>query len=337
SITAKMVNIKSDISKFEDIIKEFKMHKEFLFKLSPLEWQEAHRAKGKTLKLKSATRSATKSATKDKPKEKDKDERATPKRRTMLNSCLFRNPVAELKTDSSEYEEDPELYFRDPRQLLELLTELEEQNLSLIQNSRETEDAQEEFRQVMDYNRKKMEVETNQLTQQIDIMTHTIQRERERAAELELRARLFNFGKYKSDDQEGMFDSLGVKVEEVYRGCVGDSEANLSTLQMLKAIESRLDELLENVEIVPKERLVLAERVKEKERRFRLRDEKMHQDKQHQEERLKRALERAQADVKKTTGKKLMARSQRPARKLKTSQVYDISDKEKDEQLYFFM
>uniref|UniRef100_A0A8C8M330 Uncharacterized protein n=1 Tax=Oncorhynchus tshawytscha TaxID=74940 RepID=A0A8C8M330_ONCTS len=144
------------------------------------------------------------------------------------------------------------------------------------------------------------EVETNQLTQQIDIMTHTIQRERERAAELELRARLFNFGKYKSDDQEGMFDSLGVKVEEVYRGCVGDSEANLSTLQMLKAIESRLDELLEKVEIVPKERLVLAERAKEKERRFRLRDEKMHQDKQHQEERLKRALERAQADVKKT-------------------------------------
>ncbi|XP_055725628.1 cilia- and flagella-associated protein 100-like [Salvelinus fontinalis] len=361
-ITTRMVSIKSDISKFEDIIKEFKMHKEFLFKLSPLEWQEAHRAKGKTLKLKSATRSANKSATKDKPKEKDKDERATPKMRTTMDrkgSFADRalppirdarnpsrqstsrsdklNPVAELKTDSSEYEEDPELYFRDPRQLLELLTELEEQNLSLIQNSRETEDAQEEFRQVMDYNRKKMEVETNQLTQQIDIMTHTIQRERERAAELELRARLFNFGKYKSDDQEGMFDSLGVKVEEVYRGCVGDSEANLSTLQMLKAIESRLDELLENVEIVPKERLVLAERATEKERRFRLRDEKMHQDKQHQEERLKRALERAQADVKKTTGKKLMARSQRPARKLKTSQVYDISDKEKDEQLYFFM
>ncbi|XP_014023517.1 cilia- and flagella-associated protein 100 [Salmo salar] len=360
-ITTRMVTIKSDISKFEDIMKEFKMHKEFLFKLSPLEWQEAHRAKAKTLKLKSATRSATKSATKDKPKEKDKDERATPKRRTTTDSKESfagrelppirdartpsrqstgrsdkLNHVAELKTDSSEYEEDPELYFRDPRQLLELLTELEEQNLSLIQNSRETEDAQEEFRQVMDYNRKKMEVETNQLTQQIDIMTHTIHRERERAAELELRARLFNFGKYKSDDKEGMFDSLGAKVEEVYRVCVGDSEANLSTLQMLKAIESRLDELLENVEIVPKERLVLAERAKEKERRFRLRDEKMHQDKQHQEERLKRALKRAQADVKKTTGKKLMARSQRPARKLKTSQVYDISDKEKEEQLYFF-
>ena len=43
--------------------------------------------------------------------------------------------------------------------------------------------------------------ETEQLTQQIDIMNHTIQRERERATELELRSRLFNYGNYKSDDQ----------------------------------------------------------------------------------------------------------------------------------------
>ncbi|XP_038821747.1 cilia- and flagella-associated protein 100 [Salvelinus namaycush] len=372
-LTTRMVTIKSDISKFEDIIKEYTMYKEFLFKLSPPEWQEAQRAKGKTPKAKSAT----KSATKDKSKEKDKDERATPKRGTSMSSFLVfcyvllhkhltsvlasfasrelpplrdarapsrqsigqsdkPSPVAELETDSSEYEEHPELYFTDPRQLLELLSELEEQNLSLIQNSRETEEALEVFSKVMDHTKKKMELETVQLTQQIDVMTHTIQRERDRAAELELRARLFNFGKYKSADQEVMLDSLGAKVEVVYRSCVGDTEANLSTLQMLMVIESRLGELLENVEMIPKERLLMAERTKEKERRLRLRDEKMHQAKQHQEERLKRALERAQADIKKTTGKKLMARSQPPAGKLKTSQVYDISDKEKEEQLYFF-
>ncbi|XP_070297688.1 cilia- and flagella-associated protein 100-like [Salvelinus sp. IW2-2015] len=356
-LTTRMVTIKSDISKFEDIIKEYNMYKEFLFKLSPPEWQEAQRAKGKTPKAKSAT----KSATKDKSKEKDKDERATPKRaqhvwkagrplrvescpspgcqgpsRQSIGQSDKPSPVAELETDSSEYEEHPELYFTDPRQLLELLSELEEQNLSLIQNSRETEEALEVFSKVMDHTKKKMELETVQLTQQIDVMTHTIQRERDRAAELELRARLFNFGKYKSADQEVMLDSLGAKVEVVYRSCVGDTEANLSTLQMLMVIESRLGELLENVEMIPKERLLMAERTKEKERRLRMRDEKMHQAKQHQEERLKRALERAQADIKKTTGKKLMARSQPPAGKLKTSQVYDISDKEKEEQLYFF-
>ncbi|CAB1354229.1 unnamed protein product [Coregonus sp. 'balchen'] len=145
---------------------------DFLFKLSPPEWQEAQ--KTKTPKAKSVT--------KDTSKEKD-NERATPKRRALWQNW---RPTA-----------------LNMRQLLELLTELEEQNLSLIQNSRETEEALEVFSKVMDHTRKKMELETIQLTQQIDIMTHTIQREKERAAELELRARLFNFGKYKSADQVG--------------------------------------------------------------------------------------------------------------------------------------
>ena len=58
--------------------------------------------------------------------------------------------------DCHPLQEHPELYFTDPRQLLELLSELEEQNLSLIQNSRETEEALEVFSKVMDHTRKKM-------------------------------------------------------------------------------------------------------------------------------------------------------------------------------------
>ena len=39
------------------------------------------------------------------------------------------------------------LYFTDPAQLLQLFSELEEQNLSLIQNSQETEELLEDLRQ----------------------------------------------------------------------------------------------------------------------------------------------------------------------------------------------
>ena len=39
-----------------------------------------------------------------------------------------------------------QLYFTDPMQLLEIFTELEEQNLSLIQNSQETDETLEEIR-----------------------------------------------------------------------------------------------------------------------------------------------------------------------------------------------
>ena len=39
------------------------------------------------------------------------------------------------------------MYFKEPNQVLSLFMELEEQNLSLIQNSQETEESLEEVRQ----------------------------------------------------------------------------------------------------------------------------------------------------------------------------------------------
>ena len=52
-----------------------------------------------------------------------------------------RAPVAEVT------EEECELYFTSPSQLLQLFSELEEQNLSLIQNSQETEELLDDLRQ----------------------------------------------------------------------------------------------------------------------------------------------------------------------------------------------
>lgn len=69
--------------------------------------------------------------------------------------------------------------------------------------------------------------------------------------------------------QESTLNALGQKVEEVYRNCIGDSEGNLITLQMLTAIERRLGDLLECIELIPADRLAMAERAKEKERRIR--------------------------------------------------------------------
>ena len=48
---------------------------------------------------------------------------------------------------SSDEEEEIELYFTDPQQLIAIFTELEEQNLSLIQNSQETEETLEDIKQ----------------------------------------------------------------------------------------------------------------------------------------------------------------------------------------------
>ena len=49
-----------------------------------------------------------------------------------------------------------DLFFTDPQQLLDLFSELEEQNLSLIQNSQETEEALEEMKQTIKNTKRKM-------------------------------------------------------------------------------------------------------------------------------------------------------------------------------------
>ena len=49
-----------------------------------------------------------------------------------------------------------ELFFTEPQQVLDIFSELEEQNLSLIQNSQETEVALEEVQQAFRENQMKM-------------------------------------------------------------------------------------------------------------------------------------------------------------------------------------
>lgn len=331
-ISTKLMGLKSEISKLEEILKEYMTYKDFLTKLSSKEWREEYEAKQRKAKK------AEKSKTDGRPSSREMQgrEESIMKAHGIRKLSLEPSQMEDMQESSSDCDEEPELYFTDPQQLLDILIELEEQNLSLIQNSQETEETLEEFKQTMATTKQKMDHETDTLKQQVDMLQYTINRETERAAELELKARVFSFGQFKTEDQDEMMDSISKKVEEVYRACIGQNNANLSTLLMLTAIENRLEELFENIEMVPREKVQVAERAKEKERRIRNREEKMKLQKQHQEERLRKALQRSQADIKKTTGKKLVYRSQPPVIKQKEDKNQEITNREKEEQIYFF-
>lgn len=72
---------------------------------------------------------------------------------------------------------------------------------------------------------------------------------------------------------------------------------------MLAAIEGQLEELFDTVESLPEDKIEAAEKSKDKERRLRMREEKLEEQRLHQEERLRRALERAQAAPTKRVGR----------------------------------
>ena len=107
------------------MLKELRTYKQFLDSLAPQEWQEQRES---VKKMQSSRKSLSK---------------------LQLEDCLATSSAVSSKDEGDEYsdDEDVELYFNAPSQLVSIFTELEEQNLSLILNSQETEETLEEIRQ----------------------------------------------------------------------------------------------------------------------------------------------------------------------------------------------
>ncbi|XP_045043576.1 cilia- and flagella-associated protein 100 isoform X1 [Desmodus rotundus] len=341
-LTSQIMNIKSEISKFEDTLQHYKVYKDFLYKLSPKEWLEEQEKKH--LALKQAEEVKVAEAPKEnnlfstqgdkgpgiKGKTGSRDGQGPRKPWKVLQVVRAGQILTSAMSLQQEnlpsmsvgldpkgsssalpVQEDPdsdgeelELYFTEPQQLLDVFTKLEEQNLSLIQNTQEMEETLEELSFTLKNTQIRMDREVNQLKQWITTLMMAITKEEETAAELELKARVFHFGEYKGAQEDKLLESLNHKVLDVYRHCVGvQQESNLGTVQMLTIIEHQMDELLENLERVPQVKVEQAEKAKEKERRQRLREEKAKMQKQLQEERLQRAQARAQAEIKKKVGR----------------------------------
>ncbi|XP_039699527.1 cilia- and flagella-associated protein 100 [Pteropus medius] len=358
-LTTQIMNIKSEISKFEDTLQHYKIFKDFLYKLSPKEWLEEQEKKHLALKkiVKSPKENTLFSTQGNKegqgPRKPGKVLQMIQAGQVLATTVGFqkdRQPSVsgglDPKGSSSAHptQKDPdsdgeelELYFTEPQQLLDIFTKLEEQNLSLIQNTQEMEETLEELSFTLKNTQIRMDREVNQLKQWITTLMMSIAKEEEMAAELQLKARVFHFGQYKGAQEDKVLESLNHKVLDVYRHCVGtQQESNLGTVQMLTIIEQQLDDLLENLERVPQIKVEQAEKAKEKERRQRLREEKAKMQKQQQEERLQRAQARAQAEIKKKKGRRLVCRSRPPAMKTKEEPEYELLDKDKEEQLFFF-
>uniref|UniRef100_A0A3B3V864 Cilia and flagella associated protein 100 n=1 Tax=Poecilia latipinna TaxID=48699 RepID=A0A3B3V864_9TELE len=228
-LTAEMRTIQSELEKYEDALTDYLKYKDFLFRLSPPEWQD---------------------------EKKSKDSKAKTEK-----TCSPDSDSLEVSFPSPErltFGDKPELYFTDPQQLLDLMSELTEQNLSLIQNSARVGEGLEKLRQTVDTTRRKI-----------------------------------------SQDQDEMLDALDEKVTEVYSACVENRITDLSTLQKVAKIESRVFSLLQSLEGMPVERLAVVKKVKDSEKRSRMREEKLMEQREKQKERMKRYLERSLADSKK--------------------------------------
>jgi len=212
------------------------------------------------------------------------------------------------------------MYFKEPEQLVRVFNALEEQNLFLIQNVRESEQALEEVKAEHADAKLKIEGETQALRDQIKQLTEAIEAEERKSGRLNA---LLNVGAQGDDkDVESELDELSRRVSKVYVDCGFDYDPSMGVLQMLTNIEVKMEEYLAVIDTLPQDLVANMERQKEQERRRIAREEKMKQQKIEQEQRVQRALERARAPAHKKTGKPLMFRSRlvKPKRRDETSE-----------------
>nr|XP_031318053.1 coiled-coil domain-containing protein 38 [Camelus dromedarius] len=355
-------SVKSEIAKTEFLLREYMKYGFFLLKLSPKQWQ-IQQALKKVSKNKenvnvrlpsimtnlSARRkeaSIVESRTTSFAENEDSSLGRGSQGNTRDLGHYSQNQAESISSEDSleffldddmDYDLEPELYFKEPEELLQVLTELEEQNLTLVQYSQDVDENLEDVNKRERLIQDKINTNIEFLLEHKEMLKANCVREEEKAAELELRSRLFSFGEFNSDAQEKLIDSLSKKINQVYKVCIGDAEVgSLNPVQKLVKVESRLVELSDLIESIPKENVEAIERMKQKERRQKLREEKMKEKQKHQEERLKAALERAVAQPKKKLGRRLIYRSKPPSgNKHELLLVKDTKTKSLEEEYFF--
>ncbi|XP_064446837.1 coiled-coil domain-containing protein 38 [Mirounga angustirostris] len=363
--------VKSEIAKTEFLLREYMKYGFFLLKLSPKHWQIQQALKRAQMtksresmnvslpvltKLKLNTTKAE-GSNEDAGKVSFSDDyymergrQGKPHKKPTLTignkksslsshaeSISSEDSLEFFLDDDTDYDLEPELYFKEPEELLQVLTELEEQNLTLVQYSQDVDENLEDVNKREKLIQDKINSNIEFLLEHKEMLKASCVREEEKAAELELRSRLFSFGEFKSDTQEKLIDSLSKKINQVYKVCIGDADVgSLNPVQKLVKVESRLVELSDLIESIPKENVEAIERIKQKERRQKLREEKMKEKQKHQEERLRAALERAVAQPKKKLGRRLVYRSKPPSgNKHELLLVKDTRTKSLEDEYFF--
>lgn len=96
-------------------------------------------------------------------------------------STLQEPPQPSQAVDDAELPDKYQMFWTSPGQLMEIFGQLEEQNLFLIQNAQETEEALEELKAKFVETRERMEGESTALQQQIEALREAITVETEKA------------------------------------------------------------------------------------------------------------------------------------------------------------
>lgn len=230
------------------------------------------------------------------------------------------------------------MYFTHPKQLLDVFTKLEEENLTLISEAQDIEDQLERDTEKRTKELYQLEMESQQNQKEITRLREAIVEETKKKNAYGLEAHSSSSSSTSSSSPEQELEDLTEKVREVYESVVAtgrDAKPSfVEAVDMLREIEETLEQYFVEIEKMPPGVVAERERKIEKERRHRNRELKMQQQKAEQELRLKKTMERAAAPArKKTNGKPVMFRSRLCEEKKEKQQNSNQIPKEREAEI----
>ncbi|CAK0829965.1 unnamed protein product [Prorocentrum cordatum] len=242
---------------------------------------------------------------------KEKEKEAESRRRRIRKKYPTQEQIEAEYEDISSGEETP-LYFEEPKQLLDVFTTLEEQNLFLIQNLQDKEEMEEYWKEKnKDLTRTATE-KIGKLKQRMEKLERDLAEEHQKCEELRLQ---LSQGRGDSLQRE-MLNELEKRVQEVNAAIGSEVDTESKALDKLTNIEARLEVFLKVLHEAEasgdKETVDLLrelERNKEKDRRELVKKQKKEQAEKKNADRLEASLQRSEAPVHKKVGKQLMFRS----------------------------
>lgn len=383
-LTQQIQALNSEMTKHSDALADCLKYKAFLDMLTPPEWFEKHRER-REKKIQDMKQQQFDAKYKEwdrmrrrlmeqhrkemelrKEQKKDKNRKAgrggvEDEEDDEPETKLVIPPPPRLEDEVVDLpEEEVPMYFKEPQQLMDIYSLLEEQNLFLIQNSQIAERTLEALEHDLKETEVQMSDQTKVLQEQIDDLKRQIEDEDQRiklllakraaANEAEVINSALEQQQKKKDatgklnataanataggptqvEKEKLLSELNQVVRRVYEMCGFDASSKPETLSMLSQLESKLELLLQDIEKLPLEYVLKSEREKEKKRRERKREEQQALQERQQEIRNQRAIERSMQAPKKRIGRQVMYRS-RPQRAEEKKQIEDDGRDNTDE------
>lgn len=333
--------VQSEIAKHREQKEECLKYKAFLEKLTPQEWRDEQKQRKDDRKRKrkqkfvhekmqqvnvqmqneiemeerllderlaDASKGRRRARRQEEEEARERDKELDKKKRAIRRKYPTQEVVETEYAEVSSGEEMP-LAFEEPKQLLDIFTSLEEQNLFLIQTSQDTEQMLEEIQQKLTEKKKTMGAQHLKLKDNIAELEAHIHDEKEQSDLI----RQSLSQKNRASEQDQLLHELAEKVMEVHAACGHDTDHDPDTLQMLGAVEAKLEDYLQHLDEAEAgdqvQRLKELEFKKEKERREFVREMKKEAIDRKIEERLKTSLKRSQQPVHRKVGKQIMYRS----------------------------